>query len=74
MELNNHEMQASPFSARMARTIKVLNYDYDDLDEQVLAHMCQKSYIKNFNSESDQYEYLKDKYDAAKLDFDKKRK
>ena len=64
-EMSNHPMKANPFSARIARTIKVLNYDFDDLDEQVIAEMCQSNYITTYDSETDQLEYFRDIYTKA---------
>lgn len=66
LEMSNHPMKANPFSARIARTIKTLNYDEDDLDEQVIARMCQSNYITTYDSETDQLEYFRDIYNNAK--------
>jgi hypothetical protein len=66
LEMSNHPMKANPFSARIARTIKTLNYDEDDLDEQVIARMCQSNYITTYDSETDQLEYFRDIYNKAK--------
>ena len=65
-EMSNHDMKANPFSARIARTIKILNFDEDDLDEQIIALMCQINYITTYDSETDQLEYFRDKYSEAK--------
>ena len=43
-----------------------MNYDLDDLDEEVIEVMCSDNYIQNFNKENDQLEYLRDIYDEAK--------
>jgi ribosomal protein S8 len=58
-------MKASPFSSKIARAIKVLNFDYNDLDEEIIQLMCNENYIQNFNKENDQLEYLRDIYDEA---------
>ena len=65
-EMSNHPMKANPFSARIARTIKVLNYDENDLDEQIIAEMCQSNYITTYDSETDQLEYFRDLYAKSK--------
>tara|TARA_B100001093_G_C26715022_1_gene965247 strand:+ start:387 stop:1115 length:729 start_codon:yes stop_codon:yes gene_type:complete len=65
-EMSQHPMKANPYSARIARTIKILNYDEDDLDEQVIASMCQSNYITTYDSETDQLEYFRDIYNKAK--------
>ena len=59
-------MKASPYSSRIARSVKIMNYDLDDLDEEVIEVMCTDNYIQNFNKENDQLEYLRDIYDEAK--------
>jgi hypothetical protein len=65
-EMSKHKMKASPYSSRIARSIKIMNYDLDDLDEEVIEVMCTDNYIQNFNKENDQLEYLRDIYDEAK--------
>jgi hypothetical protein len=64
-EMSKHKMKASPFSSKIARAIKVLNFDYNDLDEEIIQLMCNENYIQNFNKENDQLEYLRDIYDEA---------
>ena len=64
--MSKHKMKASPYSSRIARSIKIMNYDLDDLDEEVIEVMCSDNYIQNFNKENDQLEYLRDIYDEAK--------
>ena len=64
--MSKHKMKASPYSSRIARSIKIMNYDLDDLDEEVIEVMCTDNYIQNFNKENDQLEYLRDIYDEAK--------
>ena len=73
-EIDNHEIQGNPFSARMARAIKVMNYDYDDLNEQVIAIMCQDNYVEIYNSEADQLEYLQDIYNKALAKYNRLKK
>ena len=73
-EIDNHEIQGNPFSARMARAIKVMNYDYDDLNEQVIAIMCQDNYVRIYNSEADQLEYLQDIYNKALAKYNRLKK
>lgn len=74
IEMSNHKMKASPFSARITRAIKVMNYDFDDLNEEVIAIMCTDNYIQNFNKENDQLEYLKDIYQEAEVKYNKLKK
>ena len=64
--MSKHKMKASPYSSRIARSVKIMNYDLDDLDEEVIEVMCTDNYIQNFNKENDQLEYLRDIYDEAK--------
>jgi hypothetical protein len=73
-EMANHKMKASAFSARITRAIKVMNYDFDDLNEEVIAIMCTDNYIQNFNKENDQLEYLKDIYVEAEAKYNKLKK
>ena len=70
-EMSKHKMKASPYSSRIARSIKIMNYDIDDLDEEVIEVMCTDNYIQNFNKENDQLEYLRDIYDEAKQKLNK---
>lgn len=70
-EIDNYEIQGSPFAARMVRAVKTMNYDHDDLDEQVIALMCKDNYIRIFNSENDQLDYLNDLYLRSKEKLDK---
>ncbi len=72
-EMSKHKMKASPFSAKIARAIKIMNYDYDDLDEEVIAIMCTDNYVQNFNKENDQLEYLKDIYLEAEQKYKPKK-
>ena len=65
-EMSKHKMKASPYSSRIARSIKIMNYDLDDLDEEVIEVMCTDTYIQNFIKETDQLAYLRDIYDEAK--------
>jgi hypothetical protein len=74
MELDKHETQGSAFAARMVRTIKVMNYDIDDLNEEVIAIMCQDNYVRLYNNENDQLEYLQDIYNKALIKYNKLRK
>ena len=73
-EMSNHDMKANPYSARIARAIKPLNYDEDDLNEEIIAIMCEDSYIRAFDNETDQFEFFVDRYAEAKLKFHKRRK
>ena len=73
-ELSKHDMQANPFSARIARSIKPLNYDEDDLNEEVLAIMCQENYVRTFDNETEQLAFFKDKYAKALKIYDKQKK
>ena len=59
-------VKANPYSARIARSIKPLNYDEDDLNEEIISIMCEDSYIRAFDNETDQFEFLKDRYNKAK--------
>jgi hypothetical protein len=65
-EMANHEMRANPYSARIVRAIKPLNYDEDDLNEEILSIMCQDSYIRAYDNESDMFEFLQHRYSLAK--------
>jgi hypothetical protein len=73
-ELSKHDMQANPFSARIARSIKPLNYDEDDLNEEVLAIMCVENYVRTFDNETEQIAFFKDKYAKAMITFNKQKK
>ena len=73
-ELAKHDMQANPFSARIARSIKPLNYDEDDLNEEVLAIMCQENYVRTFDNETEQLAFFKDKYAKALKTFERQKK
>ena len=73
-EMSNHKMKASPYSARIVRAIKIMNYDFDDLNEEAIAIMCMDNYVQNFNKENDQLEYLTDIYKEALIKFDKLKK
>tara|TARA_R100001530_G_scaffold135563_1_gene113086 strand:- start:922 stop:1674 length:753 start_codon:yes stop_codon:yes gene_type:complete len=68
------KMKASPFSARIARSIKSMVYDFNGLNEDIIKIMCQDNYIQNFNKENDQLEYLVDLYKEAKNKYNKKNK
>ena len=69
-EMSNHKMKASPYSARIVRAIKIMNYDFDDLNEEAIAIMCMDNYVQNFNKENDQLEYLTDIYKEALIKYD----
>jgi hypothetical protein len=73
-ELSKHDMSANPFSARIARSIKPLNYDEDDLNEEILAIMCVQSYVRTFDNETEQLAFFKDKYAKAKQTYERQRK
>ncbi len=73
-EMSKHDMSANPFSARIARSIKPLNYDLDDLNEEVIAIMCADSYVRTFDNETEQYEFFKDKYNRALNKYDRQKK
>ncbi len=70
-EMNKYKMQASAYSARFVRAIKVMNHDYDDLNEEVLAIMCQENFVRNYNKENDQLDYLTEIYDEALVVYEK---
>ena len=67
-------VKANPYSARIARSIKPLNYDEDDLNEEIIAIMCEDSYIRAFDNETDQFEFLKDRYNKAKQKYNRLKK
>ena len=67
-------MKASPYSARITRAIKVMNHDYDDLNEEVIAIMCTDNFVANYNKENDQLEYLMTIYDEALIKYEKQKK
>ena len=73
-EMTKHDMKANPFSARIARSIKPLNYDENDLNEEIIAIMCTDSYIRPFDNETDQFEFFKDKYEKAKAKYHRQKK
>ena len=70
----NFKMKASPFSARIARSIKAMTYYFKGLDEEIISIMCQNNYIQNFNKENDQLEYLVDLYKEARNKYKNKNK
>ena len=70
----NFKMKASPFSARIARSIKAMHYHFKELNEDIIKIMCQNNYIQNFNKENDQLEYLIDLYKEAKNKYNNKNK
>lgn len=63
--MNDHPMKANPFSQKIARAIKTLNYDYNGLNIDAINLMCQKNYIQSYSKENDQLEYFKDIYNDA---------
>ena len=73
-EMSNYRMKASPFSARISRAIKVMNHDYDDLNEEVISIMCTDNLVANYNKENDQLEYLQMIYDEALVKYEKQQK
>ena len=64
----------APYSQKIVRAIKVLNYDKDDLNEEIIAIMCQESYVRAFDNETDQLEFLNDRYNDATKKFNKLKK
>ena len=73
-EMSKFKMKASPFSARITRAIKIMNFDYDDLNEEVIAIMCTDNFVANYNKENDQLEYLITIYDEALEKYEKLQK
>ncbi len=73
-EMSKHKMKASPFSARITRAIKIMNHDYDDLNEEIIEIMCTDNFVANYNKENDQLEYLTTIYDEAAIKYDRKLK
>ena len=71
LEMTNHKMKASPFSARITRAIKIMNFDYDDLNEEVINIMCTDNFIQNYNKENDQLEYLQTIYDESLIKYER---
>ena len=59
---------------KIVRAIKILNYDKDDLNEEIIAIMCQESYVRVFDNETDQLEFLNDRYNDATKKFNKLKK
>ena len=74
LEMSKFKMKASPYSARITRAIKVMNHDYDDLNEEVIAIMCTDNFVANYNKENDQLEYLMTIYDEALIKYEKQKK
>ena len=64
-------MSASPYSQKIARTIKVMNYDYNNLNKDIIAIMCNDNFIRSYTNENDQLEYMQKKYKAAALKYKK---
>ena len=66
--------KGAPYSQKIVRAIKVLNYDKDDLNEEVIAIMCQDSYVRAFDNEVDQLEFFNDRYHDAEIKFNRIKK
>ena len=73
-EMSKHEMAATPYSQKITRAIKVMNYDYDGLNKEIISITCKDNFIRSYNNEADQLEYLKTKYDVASGKYDRKLK
>jgi hypothetical protein len=64
----------APYSQKIVRSIKVLNYDEGDLNEEIISIMCQESYIRSFDNEADQLEFFIDRYSKASRKYIKLKK
>ena len=60
--LNNAEMSVSPYNNRITRSIKRIYHNFNGINIKAFEHMAKNNYLTCYSSETDQYEYLKDKY------------
>lgn len=60
------EMGTTPYGQKIVRVLKMLYYDFDGLNLDVIEYMTRKNYITAYSNESDQYRYMKDIYLKAK--------
>ena len=68
-----HDMNTNPYGNKIVRTLKRLYHDYGGLNPKVIEHMVKNNYIKAYSNESEQLEYMKNKYEKSwKCVFDKK--
>ena len=72
--MSEYKMKVSPFTQKFVRAIKVLNYEFGDLNEKVVRRMCLNNYIQSYTKENDQIEYLADLYKEAKNKYKNKNK
>lgn len=63
--MDGMEMGTSPYGQKITRALKVLYHEFGTLDIDVIIHMTETNYIKAYSNESDQVEYMKDKYSAS---------
>lgn len=69
IQMNEYDMSASPYSQKIARTIKVMNYDYNDLNKDIIEIMCNDNFLRSYTNENDQLEYMQKKYKAAAVKY-----
>jgi len=63
--MDGMDMGTSPYGQKITRSLKVLYHEFGELDIDAIIHMTETNYIKAYSNESDQVEYMKDKYTAS---------
>ena len=63
--MGEHEMNTNPYGNKIVRTLKRLYYKYNGLNMKAIQHMVKNNYIRAYSNESEQFEYMKNKYDRS---------
>jgi hypothetical protein len=63
--MNNYEMNTSPYSNKIVRSLKSLYYIYNGLDLQVIEHMVKNNYITAYSNDAEQNAYMKKIYSRS---------
>ena len=59
------EIGTTPYGQKITRALKMICYEMQGLNLNAIERMTKDNYIKAYSNESDQYEYMKDKYLTA---------
>ena len=60
--MSKYDMNTSPYSNKIVRGVKRLYHEYNGLNMAAIEHMTKNNYLKSYSNDSEQFEYMKNKY------------
>jgi len=63
--MSNYEMNTSPYTNKIVRSLKSLYYMFNGLDLKAVEHMVKNNYITSYSNDAEQRAYMKNIYSRS---------